>query len=123
MSAPAPGLCESCRELKPDIAWTDTLGREYCTDCFSIMPVATAPRMLAFLALTIPFHVGDRVECRTAGALYDGVGVVEEISTDPATFGTPVYPAFHVRIQDKAYEEAPDDRWYMETQLKKVGSE
>ena len=116
------GLCESCRELKP-VAWTDSIGREYCAECFASLPVATPQRMLDYLMLTIPFHVGDRVECRTAGALYDGIGTIEEVSIDPATFGTPVFPAFHVRIEEKAYDEAPDDRWYMEQQLKKVSSD
>jgi hypothetical protein len=122
MTQPDPGLCESCRELKP-VAWVDSLGREYCAECLAELPVPAPQRMLGFLMLTIPFHVGDRVECRTAGALYDGIGVIDEVSIDPATFGTPVYPAFHVVIEDKAYDEAPDDRWYMEQQLKLVSSE
>ena len=73
-----------------------------------------------FLALTIPFQVGDRVECRTAGRLYDGIGTVQEASTDPANYGTPVYPSFRVAITDKAYPTAPDEIWYTEACLKLV---
>jgi hypothetical protein len=116
------GLCESCRELKPTV-WTDALGREYCAECFAVLPTATPWRMIDYLMLTIPFHVGDRVECRTAGALYDGIGTIDEVSIDPAKFGTPVFPSFHVVIEEKAYDEAPEDRWYMEQQLKKVSSD
>ena len=113
------GLCESCRELKP-VAYTDPVDREYCAGCFTTMPVATPSRMLEYLLATVPFSVGDRVECRTAGVLYDGIGVIQDISVVPENFGTPVYPSFQVRIEEPAYPEAPTTRWYMEQQLKKV---
>jgi hypothetical protein len=119
MSDPTLGLCESCRELK-DVVYTDPIGREYCGDCFAGLPVPTPNRLLDFLTATIPFHIGDRVECRTAGALYDGIGTIDEVSFDPRNWGTPVYPSFHVTITDKAYDEAPDDLWYLEAQLKLV---
>ena len=46
-------------------------------------PPPTAEELaLLFIAATTPFKVGDVVECRTAGEIYDGIGVVEEISTD-----------------------------------------
>jgi len=113
------GLCESCKELK-EIAYTDPVGREYCTGCFSELPIPTATRILEYLMLTIPFRIGDRVECRTAGALFDGVGTIDDISIELENFGTPTYPSFHVTIDEKAYPEAPDSLWYMESQLKKV---
>lgn len=113
------GLCDACKELRP-VAWTDSVGREYCIGCFATLPVPTANRLLEFLMRTVPFSVGDRVECRTAGALYDGVGTIDQISVEPENYGTPVYPSFHVVIDEKAYPEAPDDLWYMETQLTKV---
>jgi hypothetical protein len=53
--------------------------------------------------------------------LFDGVGVVDEISTDLAHFGTPVFPSFHVLIDQPAYPEAPASLWYTEVCLKKVG--
>lgn len=117
---PTPsGLCEGCREFKP-VAWTDSLGREYCAECFQDLHVPSSFRALEYLAATIPFKVGDRVRCYTAGSLYDGIGTIDEISMDPAKFGTPVWPSFHVAITDKAYAEAPDDLWYTETCLKRV---
>lgn len=119
MTEPRQGLCDSCRELKP-VAWTDPIGRDYCMSCFAELPVPTANRLLEFLMHTVPFQVGDRVECRTAGVLYDGIGTIDEVSIDPAKFGTPVFPSFHVVIDEKAHPEAPDDLWYMETQLRKV---
>lgn len=117
--APQLGLCESCRELKT-AAYTDPIGRDYCLDCFAKLPVATAARIVEELIATIPFQVGDRVECRTAGVLYDGIGVVDDISIEPEHFGTPAHPAFHVVIEDKAYPEAPESCWYCERQLRKV---
>jgi len=116
------GLCEGCRELKP-VAYTDSVGREYCAACAIVLPIPSANRLLEFLMHTIPFKVGDRVEARTAGALFDGVGVIEEVSMSPEKWGTPVYPSFRVRIEEPAYPEAPKERWYMEKQLRKVTDE
>lgn len=116
------GLCESCRELKP-VAWTDSVGRDYCAECFACLPVPTVGRILDFLARTIPFQVGDRVRCYTAGALYDGVGVIDEVSTELENFGTAVFPSFHVVIDEPAYEGAPKSLWYTETCLKRVMEE
>jgi hypothetical protein len=119
MATMTQGLCEICKNLK-ETAYTDPVGREYCTDCFSYLPVPTASRIVEYLMLTIPFKVGERVECRTVGVLFDGTGVITEISIDPETFGTPAFPSFNVVIDDPAYPEAPKSCWYMETQLKKV---
>lgn len=115
------GLCESCRHIK-QVAWTDAVDRDYCPECLAMLQAMQARPtwMMDYLAATIPFAVGDRVEARTAGALYDGIGVVEKISFDPAEYGTPVYPSFYVRIEEKAYPEAPDGLFYTETCLKKV---
>lgn len=112
-------LCESCRELKP-VAYTDPLGRQYCAGCFVNMPVPTVTRMAEYLLRTIPFQIGDTVECRTAGVLYDGVGTIDDISVELEQFGTPVYPSFHVSLTEKAYDGAPDECWYMETQLRRA---
>lgn len=112
-------LCESCREIKP-VAHVDPVGRSYCATCRLIMPQTTTEHMVTFLMETIPFEVGDRVEARTAGILFDGVGVIDQVSIEPENFGTPVYPSFHVVIDKKAYATAPDDLWYMESQLTKV---
>lgn len=109
-------VCYSCKHLR-DIIHTDELERGYCSQCY-------APRDLLyafnFMMLTIPFQVGDRVECRTGGQLYDGIGTVEEISADLENGGTWVHPAFRVRFEEKAYDTVPDLQWYTESCLKKV---
>lgn len=111
-------VCESCRELKePD--HVDKVGRCYCRACWAVLDPGPSPTTQALLA-TIPFKVGDRVECRIAGVLLAGVGTIDEVSTDLAKFGTVVYPSFHVRIEQKAYLDAPDDLWFMERQIKLV---
>lgn len=111
-------ICESCKELKP-VAEQDRFGRFYCESCMEKDDASPRP-VMEFLAATIPFAVGDRVEARTGGMLFDGIGVVDDIATDIAHFGTPVYPSFHVKIEEKAYPEAPDSLWYTEVCLKKV---
>lgn len=99
--------------------YVDDLDRAWCASCANEMPT-TPIQMLEYLMHTIPFEVGDRVECRTGGVLYDGVGVIQEMSIEPRNFGTPVHPSFRVRIEDKAYPDAPDECWYMEPQLQRV---
>jgi hypothetical protein len=42
------------------------------------------------------------------------------VSIDPERWGSPVFPAFHVVIEEKANDDAPDELWYWEQQLKKV---
>lgn len=113
-------VCESCVELKP-VALIDHVGRNYCADCVKLAEetVRESP-VLQFMLTTVPFRVGDRVECRTAEVLYDGIGTIDEVSMSVEKFGTPFHPSFHVVIEEKAYPEAPDDVWYMERQLKKV---
>lgn len=115
-------LCTSCQRLKP-VESTDSVGRAYCAECMEMIRTAPLPTNLLILAATIPFDVGDRVEARTAGVLYEGIGVIDEISTDIKNWGTPVYPSFHVVFEKKAYPEVPDAVWFMETQLRKVGAE
>ena len=104
------------------MAFTDGVGRNYCALCLNEAIALAGPNIMDYLMATIPFEVGDRVEARTAGALFDGVGVIDEVSFNPAKFGTPVHPSFHVRIEDKAYPEAPDELWYTEPCLKRVNA-
>lgn len=113
------GLCDSCRELKA-VAWTDVVGREYCAECTSTLAVPSPNRLMDFLMITIPYRVGDQVRCYTAGALYDGIGTIDEVSFDLANFGTPVHPSFHVKITEPAYPEAPKSLWYTEACLQKA---
>ena len=112
-------LCASCNQMSEPAATYYEL--HYCQDCVSMMPIPSEVYGLAFLLASIPFHVGDKVECRTAGELYDGIGTVKEIDTDFKMGGTPVFPAFRVLLEEKAESHLPDELWYTENGLKKVG--
>ena len=111
-------LCASCKEMREPAATYDELN--YCEECFNSLPPKPEVVGLAYLLATIPFHVGDRVECRTAGELYDGVGTVEEIDIDFKMGGTPVFPAFKVLLDEKVKDSLPDILWYTENGLKLV---
>jgi hypothetical protein len=118
MSGP---VCYSCKRAA-DPAYTDPNGLAYCDRCAEDVPgsgsVATAVR---FLAATIPYRPGDRVECRTGGIVLDGTGSVDGISfTLEEGGGTPVTPVFHVTIDEPAYADAPDAAYYPECCLKRV---
>jgi hypothetical protein len=118
-------MCSGCRKFK-DVAWTEEqTGRAFCEECLAQLPWTSEQRALMFLMLTIPFRPGDRVECRTAGGtpveLYDGIGTVQEISTSLEHGGTMVFPTFRVTLDEKAYPSCPDEVWYTECCLTKVG--
>lgn len=108
--------CFSCKHLR-EIVYTDDLERGYCLECYAPRDLLFA---MNFMAATVPFRIGDRVECRTAGEIYDGVGRITEISTDPKDGGTWVYPAFRVTFDEKAYPSVPDVQLYTEVCLTKV---
>lgn len=110
--------CYICK--KPESLFTDKVGRGYCEDCLTTLPAPGNAEMIAALTATIPFAPGDRVEARTGAILFDGVGTVTDISFDIQHGGTPVYPAFRVVIDQKAYEDAPDDCYYTECCLTRV---
>lgn len=109
-------VCFTCKRLG-EIVHTDQLDRGYCARCHVPRDIVYAQ---AFMALTQPFEVGDRVECRTAGVIFDGTGVIEEISTDLKDGGTWVYPAYRIKFDTKAYDSVPDVQLYTEICLTKV---
>lgn len=113
------GLCYSCRTLG-EMVTVDQLERGLCADCVDEQPPSREQLLATYLVNTIPFSVGDRVEGRTAAEHYDGIGVIEEISTDPKDLATSVIPMFRVRMIDKAYPEVPDEIWFSEVCLTKV---
>lgn len=115
-------LCSNCRKLKELVAQVSETSIGYCADCIEWRPLDPEEQGLLFLLMTIPFAVDDVVECRTGGQLYDGIGVVEEISFDLKNGGTPVCPAFRVRLIEKAYDLDPDVMYYTECCLTKVKS-
>jgi hypothetical protein len=113
-------VCFTCKHLR-EIVHTDDLERGFCAQCYK--PSWDVLFANSFMALTVPFAVGDRVQCRTAGVIYDGIGVVEEVSTELKDGGTWVYPAFRVRFDEKAYPSVPDVQLYTEACLTKVGGD
>ena len=112
-------LCSSCKQMREPADTYDELF--YCQDCIDAVPEKPELFGLAYLLATIPFSVGDRVECRTAGELYDGIGVVEEIDLNFKMGGTPVFPAFKVKLEEKSEDSLPDELWYTESCLTSVG--
>lgn len=111
--------CFICKQTR-EIVHTDDLGHDRCLECLLEMPTTAVAEALDFLLSTVPFSVGDRVECRTAGALLDGVGTVQQVSMSLENYGTPVYPSFLVKLEEKAHPEALDEQWYTEVCLARV---
>lgn len=112
-------MCYLCKSLKETVH-TDSNDLHYCQECMGSFPTPSVVRAMNFLMLTIPYAAGDRVECRTGGEIFDGIGTVDGVSFDLKDGGTPVYPAFHVVLDEKAYPDAPDECWYTEVCLKPV---
>lgn len=111
--------CFSCKRLR-EIVLTDKLERDFCADCSVSQPAFRELALATWAAENVPFHVGDKVACKTGGQIYDGVGHVEEVSTDPRDLASPVVPMFRVAIDEKAYDEVPDEVWYSEVCLSLV---
>lgn len=111
-------LCASCKQMREPAATYDDMN--YCVEC--LRDVSPPPEIagLAYLLATIPFQVGERVECRTAGKLYDGIGTVKEIDISWKMGGTPVFPAFRVDLEKKSDDSLPDSLWYTEACLQRV---
>ena len=114
-------LCANCRLIK-EIIYTDDLGLHYCAECIGAAPLPTEAKAMEFLYATIPFKVGDRVECRSDEGL-DGVGVVEGIHFDSDHYGTPIWPTFSVALEEKSSDDVPDQALYLETYMSKVGND
>lgn len=82
--------------------------RGYCMVCSSSEITSSPNAHLQFISDVVPLAVGERVECRTMGEFYDGTGVIEEISTDLSRGGTPVHPAYRVKLDG----ERERSLWY-----------
>lgn len=113
-------LCTGCKKPKKLVAVDESTGIGFCADCSKWQVPPIEEIAVEYLQATVPFTEGDLVECRTAGVFYDGIGTVIGVSTDLKDGGTPVFPSFHVRIDEKAYPEVPDTLHYTEVCLKKV---
>lgn len=113
-------LCASCRGYT-EIAYADSVDRQYCVSCALELPdIGPMARAIIFLYLTVPYQVGDVVEARTAGQLYDGIGTVTGVYFDLEHGGSPIYPAFGVHIDQPADENAPLEGWYTENCLRRA---
>lgn len=113
-------LCHGCKSLR-DTAHIDQADRPYCAGCAVLLPVMQSAALMTFLASTVPYQEGDIVSCKTGGQVYDGIGHVVQISFSPEDLASPVVPMFRVAIDDKAYEGVPDEVWYSEVCLERVG--
>lgn len=114
------GVCQSCKQLA-EIVHTDDLGLEYCALCTADLPKPSEVLGLEYLLANPPYAQGDRVECRTAGQIYDGVGIVQDISFEiERGGGTLLYPAFLVTIDEPANEHSPAQAFYTEPCLTRV---
>lgn len=118
-------LCTGCKQFR-EIDYTSIEGQPWCANC-SMTPPLTSDEW-ALMLLVAPdspygprFRPGDHVEARTAGVIYDGVGEVTHMSMSLEHGGTPVYPTFRVVLSEKAHDQAPDEAWYTEVCLQKVG--
>jgi len=90
--------------------------RGYCTACAANETTSTRHVHLQWLSTVLPLEVGERVECRTVGEIYDGDGEIIEISTEIRRGGTPVHPAYLVRLDDGR------EWWYTSVCLTRVTS-
>ena len=112
--------CSFCRLDKEIVLKDGEVG--YCIDCLSLSRPRVKDALIEeFLVKTIPYRVGDKVECRTAGLWLDGRGEVTGVDTTLQHGGTPVYPTFNVKITDPVNDDSPTEAWYTEVCLRRVG--
>lgn len=74
--------------------------RGYCAVCASSEFTSSLSVNLQFISDLVPYEIGERVECRTMGEFYDGTGVITEMSTSLEKGGTPVHPAYRVKLDN-----------------------
>lgn len=113
-------LCFRCRQHKELIVVEDGTKFGYCSECVNWNVPSPEVQAMTFLLETVPFKIGDVVECRTGGVVYDGVGVIEEVSFELEDSGTLACPAFRVRLTKKEVEQDLDGLWYNEVCLTKA---
>lgn len=118
-------LCYGCKTFREIVYTQGGTENPFCEQCSVIQPLTSDEWALLLLVAPgspfgPPFKPGDRVEARTAGQIYDGVGEVTNVSMSLEHGATPVYPTFRVVIDDKAHDQAPDEAWYTEVCLTRV---
>lgn len=101
-----------------DSAFTDKITlRDYCLEC-SLDPKRSSMNVyLQLIDLTIPFVVGDRVDCHQAGDKKRplGTGIIVEIDTDFKEGGTPYYPVYRVEFEEQ------EDKWLTAICMRRTG--
>ena len=55
-------ICSSCKVVIREYVFTDKVERDYCLECAQSHPLLGEAVAYEFLAETIPFKVGDRVD-------------------------------------------------------------
>jgi hypothetical protein len=123
-------LCYGCKTFKEVAYIQPGTDHGFCVSCRWDQPI-TLEDVALFLLTTPgspigpPFAVGDVVEARVAGILYDGIGTIAEMSmTLERGAGTPVYPTFRVVFTEKAdTHDVPDECFYPENCLTPVKKE
>ncbi|ACH62319.1 gp87 [Mycobacterium phage Rizal] len=118
-------LCFGCKGFKEIVHTESGTGHPYCQECALMQPPTSDEWALVLLnapwsPFSAPFRPGDKVEARTAGQIFDGVGEVVDMSVSLEHGGTPVYPTFKVVLTEKAHDLAPDEAWYTECCLTRV---
>lgn len=103
-----------CPDGSPVVFRDRVTERGYCYACSADPILSTMQVHIAFLDSLLPFTEGDRVECRTEGEHYDGKGEIIEISTEIRNGGTPIYPAYLVRLDDQ------QELWYTSICLTRI---
>jgi len=83
-----------------EVAYTDSITkRGYCSTC-AASPVTSSLDVASQYVESSPPEIGDVVECRTVGTIWEGFGEVIAISTKLEHGGTPVAPAYLVLMED-----------------------
>ena len=86
----------------------------YCTFCSSSELTSSENAYFQFLERSLPLTVGEAVECKREGRYEDGTGIIIDMSHELERGGTPLHPAFLVRLGNG------EEKWYTEVCLTRV---
>ena len=92
--------------------------RAFCNICAASEITSSRDVHLQYIDSLIPFEQGERVECWTVAEFYDGPGTVVGVSTELQYGGTPINPAYLVKLDDQ-----DELFWYTPVCLKRTRSE
>ena len=118
-------LCFGCKAFKEIVYTEGGTARPFCAACTEMQPPTSDE--IAVLLLTAPwspygppFRNGDVVQARAGAFVYDGTGVITDISMSLENGATPIYPTWLVVFTSKASDDVPDQYWYPEVCLKLI---